>query len=78
MQSSSHTLSAGASRGSRTPSAGVGLPLLGSTLGALWRFAEAFGQRSAAAEILELASALQASRPETAARMRRAVAYSWD
>ncbi|HKW84465.1 MAG TPA: hypothetical protein VJN68_12005 [Burkholderiaceae bacterium] len=51
---------------------------LGAATGAVWRFLEAFGQRKAAAEILELAKSLEATRPEVAARMRRAATRSWD
>jgi len=51
---------------------------LGAATGAIWRFLEAFGQRKAAAEILELARSLEATRPDVAARMRRAATRSWD
>ena len=51
---------------------------LGGATGAIWRFLEAFGQRKAAAEILELAKSLESTRPEVAARMRRAATRSWD
>ena len=51
---------------------------LGAATGAVWRFLEAFGQRKAAAEILELAKSLEAARPEVAKRMRRAATRSWD
>ena len=51
---------------------------LGAATGAVWRFLEAFGQRKAAAEILELAKSLEATRPEVAKRMRRAATRSWD
>ena len=51
---------------------------LGGATGAIWRFPEAFGQRKAAAEILELARSLESTRPEVAARMRRAATRSWD
>jgi hypothetical protein len=51
---------------------------LGAATGAIWRFLEAFGQRKAAAEILELARSLESTRPEVAARMRRAATRSWD
>ena len=51
---------------------------LGGATAAVWRFLESFGQRQAAAEILELAKSLEASRPEVAARMRRAATRSWD
>ena len=51
---------------------------LGAATGAVWRFLEAFGQRKAAAEILELAKSLEDSRPEVAAQMRRAATRSWD
>ena len=51
---------------------------LGGATGAVWRFLEAFGQRKAAAEILELAKSLEDSRPEVAAQMRRAATRSWD
>jgi len=51
---------------------------LGAATGAVWRFLEAFGQRKAAAEILELAKSLEDTRPEVAARMRRAATRSWD
>lgn len=51
---------------------------LGAATGAIWRFLEAFGQRKAAAEILELAKSLESTRPEVAARMRRAATRSWD
>jgi hypothetical protein len=51
---------------------------LGAATGAVWRFLEAFGQRKAAAEILELANSLEATRPEVAVRMRRAATRSWD
>lgn len=50
---------------------------LGAATGAIWRFLEAFGQRKAAAEILELAKSLEDTRPEVAARMRRAATRSW-
>jgi hypothetical protein len=76
MQSSSASLA------SRTPFAAQDVspsrwPLGGAT-GAIWRFLEAFGQRKAAAEILELARSLESTRPEVAARMRRAATRSWD
>ena len=51
---------------------------LGAATGAVWRFLEAFGQRKAAAEILELARSLEATRPDVAKRMRRAATRSWD
>lgn len=51
---------------------------LGGATGAVWRFLQAFGQRQAAAEILELARSLESTRPEVAARMRRAATRSWD
>jgi len=51
---------------------------LSAATGAVWRFLEAFGQRKAAAEILELAKSLESTRPEVAARMRRAATRSWD
>jgi hypothetical protein len=51
---------------------------LGAATGAIWRFLEAFGQRNAAAEILALAKSLDDTRPELAARMRRAATRSWD
>lgn len=51
---------------------------LGAATGAVWRFLEAFGQRTAAAEILELAKSVEATRPDVAARMRRAATRSWD
>jgi len=51
---------------------------LGAATGAVWRFLQAFGQRQAAAEILELANSLEATRPEVAKRMRRAATRSWD
>jgi hypothetical protein len=74
--------STSASLASRTPfpeqSAGPARWPLGAATGAIWRFLEAFGQRKAAAEILELARSLESTRPEVAARMRRAATRSWD
>lgn len=56
-----------------------GRPLtVGRALGAVWQFIQSLGQRKAAADILELADSLQATRPEMAAQMRRAVARAWD
>ena len=46
--------------------------------GVVRRFLDALSQRKAAAEILELASSLQSTRPEMAAQMRRAASRSWD
>ena len=77
MQASTRTLSSPALRvPARTPRDSS--PALHVALSALWGYVRAFGQRRAAAEILELANALQATRPATAAQMRRAVARSWD
>ena len=51
---------------------------IGAVFSGLWCFIQALGQRKAVAEILDLADALQATRPEMAAQMRRAAARSWD
>ncbi len=77
MQSTSGSLTA---RTSFPQQGGVGQARwpLGAATGAVWRFLEAFGQRKAAAEILELAKSLEATRPEVAKRMRRAATRSWD
>lgn len=77
MQSSTPSLTSAAHAPRGATAVGAGFPLQ-SAIGVVWRFVEAFSQRKAAAEILELANALQATRPETAAQMRRAVARSWD